>query len=225
MNGFIPWPKYMKFGHTKSPKMKKLVFLLSAIVFVGLVSCNSDEAPIAYHELPIGSKIPKGEVKMKDIDGKETTLKDGFKPNGLLVMFSCNTCPVVKQYQDRTREISKYALANNIGVILLNSNEGTRDDDDSFEAMKNYAKKQGYTWSYVVDQNSVVANAFGASRTPECFLFNKDENLVYHGAIDDNPSDAGNIKRTHLKEAINEMVSGKEVAVKTSRSVGCTIKR
>ena len=205
--------------------MKKLLFLPLAIAFVGLMSCNSDESQIESYELPIGSKIPKAEVKMKDINGKENTLKDAFNMNGLLVMFSCNTCPYVIKNQDRTREISKYALDNNIGVILINSNEGTRDGDDSFEAMKEYAKTQGYNWSYVVDQNSVLADAFGAKRTPECFLFNKEESLVYHGAIDDNPSDAGNIKRKHLKEAINEMVNGKEIAVKTSRSVGCTIKK
>lgn len=205
--------------------MKKRAFLSLAIAFIGLLSCNSDEAPIGSYELPIGSKIPKAEVKMKDVTGQETTLKDAFKGNGLLVMFSCNTCPYVVKNQDRTREISKYALANNIGVIIINSNEGTRDGDDSFEAMKEYAKTQGYNWSYVVDQNSALADAFGATRTPECFLFNKEESLVYHGAIDDNPSDAGNIKRTHLKEAMEEMVNGKEVAVTTSRSVGCTIKR
>jgi hypothetical protein len=162
---------------------------------------------------------------MKDINGKEISLQDAFKENGLLVMFSCNTCPYVIKNQDRTREISKYALDNNIGVIILNSNEGQRDGDDSFEAMKEYAKEQGYNWPYVVDEKSVVADAFGASRTPECYLFNKEETLVYHGAIDDNPSDPSNIKRVHLKEAINEMVNGKDVAVKTSRSVGCSIKR
>lgn len=206
--------------------MKKLLFLPLAIAFVGLMSCNSsNESPISSYELPIGSKVPKADVKMKDINGKETSLKDAFKINGLLVMFSCNTCPYVIKNQDRTRVISNYALDNNIGVILINSNEGQRDGDDSFEAMKEYAKAQGYNWSYVVDKNSVLADAFGAIRTPETFLFNKDQSLIYHGAIDDNPSYAKDVKRTHLKEAINEMVNGKEVAVKTSRSVGCTIKR
>ncbi len=206
--------------------MKKLLFLPLAIAFVGLMSCNSsNESPISSYVLPIGSKVPKADVKMKDINGKETSLKDAFKMNGLLVMFSCNTCPYVIKNQDRTRVISNYALDNNIGVILINSNEGQRDGDDSFEAMKEYAKEQGYNWSYVVDKSSVLADAFGASRTPETFLFNKDQSLIYHGAIDDNPSYAKDVKRTHLKEAINEMVDGKEVAVKTSRSVGCTIKR
>ena len=91
--------------------------------------------------------------------------------------------------------------------------------------MKNYAKQQGYTWFYAVDQKSELADAFGANRTPECFLFNKEESLVYYGAIDDNPKDPENVKRPHLKEAINEMLNGKEVTVKTSRSIGCGIKR
>ena len=205
-------------------KMTKPLFTL-AIAFASLLSCGSDESSVTSYELPIGTAIPKADVKMKDINGKEITLKEAFKPNGLMVMFSCNTCPYVVKNQERTKEISKYALDNNVGVILINSNEGQRMGDDSFEAMQTYAKGQGYNWSYTVDKNAVLADAFGASRTPETFLFNKDQSLVYHGAIDDNPSDAGNIKRTHLKEAINEMVAGKDVSVKTSRSVGCSIKR
>lgn len=205
--------------------MKKLLFFTMVIAFIGIMSCNSNDSAVNANSLAIGSKFPKAEIKMKDISDKEISLKDALKKNGLLVMFSCNTCPYVIKNQDRTREISKYALDNNIGVILINSNEGTRDGDDSFEAMKEYAKEQGYNWWYVVDQNSVLADAFGATRTPECFLFNNEESLVYHGAIDDNPSDAGNVKRAHLKEAINEIVNGKEVAVKTTLSVGCTIKR
>ena len=70
-----------------------------------------------------------------------------------------------------------------------------------------------------------MADAFGANRTPECFLFDNNGKLAYHGAIDDNPSDAGSVSRKHLKEAINESVTGKEVTVKQSKSVGCSIKR
>ena len=205
--------------------MRKLLFLPLAIALVALVSCDDNEPTVEATPLAIGSKVPKANVKMKDISGKEVSLKEAFKENGLLVMFSCNTCPAVKANQDRTKEISKYALENNVGVILLNSNEGQRDDEDSFDEMKDYAKEQGYNWFYAVDQKSVLADAFGANRTPECFLFNKEESLVYYGAIDDNPQNAKNIKRAHLKEAINEMLTGKDVTVKTSRSVGCGIKR
>jgi hypothetical protein len=112
-----------------------------------------------------------------------------------------------------------------LGVILLNSNEAQRTTDDSFADMQAYAKAQGYNWSYAVDANSEVADAFGASRTPECYLFDKDGTLEYHGAIDDSPNDPAAVKSQHLKNAIDEINAGKDVTVKTSRSVGCAIKR
>jgi thioredoxin-related protein len=198
--------------------MKKLLFFLTTSIFA-LVSFSPTS------ELPIGAALPKTDVKMKDVNGSEVTLKQAMKANGLLVMFSCNTCPYVVKNQQRTIENSSYALGNKIGVILINSNEAQRGDEDSFEAMKSYAKAQGYKWYYTLDKNSELADAFGANRTPECFLFNKEARLVYHGAIDDNPANPSAITRKHLKEAIDEMLAGKEVTVKTSRSVGCSIKR
>ncbi|HYC29960.1 MAG TPA: thioredoxin family protein, partial [Chitinophagaceae bacterium] len=98
-------------------------------------------------------------------------------------------------------------------------------DGDSYEDMQAYAKEQGYQWFYAVDKNNELADAFGANRTPECYLFDKSGKLVYHGAIDDNPADASRVNRSHLKEAINELTTGKDVSVKESRSVGCGIKR
>ena len=175
--------------------------------------------------LPIGASIPKGDLKLKDISGKEISLKDAKKKNGLLVMFSCNTCPWVIKNQSRTIEAANYALSKEIGVILLNSNEGSRDDADSFSEMKEYAAAQGYKWYYAVDANNVLADEFGANRTPECFLFNADGKHVYHGAIDDNPGDVSSVNRKHLKVAMDEMISGKDVSVKESRSMGCQIKR
>jgi thioredoxin-related protein len=176
-------------------------------------------------ELPIGADLPKPNVKLKDVSGKEISLKEAAKKNGLLVMFSCNTCPYVIKNQQRTARINNYALKNNIGVVLVNSNEAYRDSDDSYTAMQQYAKRQEYKWHYVVDKNSELADAFGAMRTPEIFLFDKTGKLVYHGAIDDNPSNTASVKRNHLQQAIDEMLSGKDITVKTSRSVGCSIKR
>lgn len=199
--------------------MKKILTSFSVLAAVSLLAFNHID------ELPIGGQLPKADVKMKDISGKEITLKDAKKSNGLLVMFSCNTCPYVIKNQERTREICQYALENNIGVVLINSNEAQRSGEDSYDAMKKYAEANGYKWYYVVDKNSELADAFGATRTPENFLFNKDGKLIYHGATDDNPGDAGNVGRKHLREAIGEMLNGKDVSVKTSRSVGCNIKR
>jgi hypothetical protein len=108
---------------------------------------------------------------------------------------------------------------------LLNSNEAYRADNESLEAMRNYAGNQQYQWFYVVDKNNELADAFGASRTPECFVFNSKGKLVYKGAIDDNPGDAGGVRKEYLKTAIDDMIAGKDIAVKETRSVGCSIKR
>ena len=199
--------------------MKKILFsFIAATAFATLAFTTGDP-------LQIGSTMPKADIKMKDINGKEVAMKDAKKENGILVMFSCNTCPYVIKNQQRTSAIAVYAQKMNVGVILLNSNEALRGNEDSYSAMQQYAKDQKYNWSYVVDKNNEVADAFGANRTPECFLFDKNLKLVYHGAIDDSPSDVSAIKRVHLKEAINELVAGKEITVKESRSVGCSIKR
>ncbi|KIC90130.1 thioredoxin family protein [Flavihumibacter sp. ZG627] len=198
--------------------MKKLLMLAA-------IAISAFAFTMQQGSLPIGSDIPKADIKMKDVSGKILSLADIKTPNGLLVMFSCNTCPYVLKNQERTRGISKYALEKNIGVILLNSNEGDRSKADSYNAMQAYAKKQGYNWPYAIDSNNELADAFGAARTPEVFLFNGDGKLVYHGAIDDSPADESKISRIHLREAINETIAGKDVSVKETRSVGCGIKR
>ena len=199
--------------------MKRIFFVTAAVAVISFAFTTYSGV------LPIGASIPKADLKLKDISGKEVSLKDAKKKNGLLVMFSCNTCPWVIKNQSRTAEIANYALSKEIGVILLNSNEGQRDDADSYSEMKEYASAQGYKWYYAVDANNVLADEFGANRTPEVFLFNAEGKHVYHGAIDDNPGDAGSVERKHLKMAIDEILSGKDVSVKESRSMGCQIKR
>ena len=199
--------------------MKKTIVYLLLLPIVALLAFTYGDP------LPIGAGIPKSDSKLKDISGKEITLKSAVKEGGLLVMFSCNSCPVVKINQARTNEICQFAMKKSIGVVLLNSNEANRSGSESLTAMQQYAKEQGFAWLYAEDKNNQLADAFGATRTPECFLFDKNGKLVYHGAIDDSPSDAASVSRNHLKEAINEIAAGKEVSVKQSKSVGCSIKR
>ncbi len=179
----------------------------------------------AIEPLPLGSPVPQLDRKMMDISGAESSLKDAWKKNGLLVMFSCNTCPYVIKNQDRTIALAKYALSKDVGFVVLNANEGNRSGSESLQAMKAYADAQKYDWPYLVDTHSVMADAFGATRTPECFLFDKNNKLVYHGAIDDSPANASAVTRKHAEIAIREMIAGHEIAMKESRSVGCGIKR
>jgi thioredoxin-related protein len=199
--------------------MKKMFFAAMPILAIAMLSLKPIADPIT-----IGSSIPNADIKMKDIGGNEVSFKDAMKKNGLLVMFSCNTCPVVHKYEKRTVEICKKALENNIGVILLNPNEAYREKGDSYTDMQEYAKKLGYSWNYVVDNNSTMADAFGATRTPEIFLFDKDGKLSYHGAIDDN-ADNAEAAISYMNPAIKNLVDGKKIDPEKTRSVGCSIKR
>lgn len=199
--------------------MKKL-FAAAMIFLAGVCSGKAQQ-----HSLQIGSAIPLIDQSLRDISGKQVTAGTAMGTKGLLVMFSCNTCPYVMRNQARTRQLAKLAKENGIGVLLLNSNEGGRQDGDSYDDMKSYATRQGYDFYYALDAGSRLADAYGASRTPEIFLFDSGGHLKYKGAIDDNPSDASAVKRRHAQEAISEMVAGREITVKESRSVGCGIKR
>jgi thioredoxin-related protein len=176
-------------------------------------------------EIPIGSDIPMGDIAIKDISGNEITLNNMIKVNGLLVMFSSNTCPFVKRNEQRIAAISDYAYKNQVGFVMVNSSEGERKGEESFFAMQKHARDKSWNWYYAIDENAVLANAFGAERTPECFLFNKNGKLVYHGAINDNPGNSGAVTREHLIIAIEEILSGKDVTIKETRSVGCRIKK
>ena len=200
--------------------MKKIMAALTAFAVLGFLAFTPVNEP-----LPLGSAIPKADVKLKDVSGKEKSLKESMKPNGLLVMFSCNTCPVVKKYQSRTLEAAKQASTNQVGVVLLNSNEAYRGKGDGFSDMQVYAKEQGYDFNYLLDTKSAMADLFGALRTPEVFLFDGKGLLVYHGAIDDNSNDASGVTRKHLDIAISELAAGKEISTKKTKSVGCGIKR
>ncbi|CAN5323930.1 thioredoxin family protein [soil metagenome] len=202
--------------------MKKGIKILTAGAVVFLMATAFKVAD--YTELEIGKAIPSADVKMMDISGKEVSLADAKGENGLLVIFSCNTCPYVKLSESRIKEVAKMAKANKIGVILVNSNEAQRADEDSMDEMKKYARAQGYDFNYVVDKNSVVANAFGATRTPHCFLFDKKV-LVYRGAIDDNIKSATDAKEHFLNDAITAVGTGKAVKTNSTKSVGCSIKR
>ncbi len=202
--------------------MKKAITFLSLAVIV--MSGTTAFKAVTNPELELGASIPKSEVKMMDVSGKEVSLADAKMENGLLVIFSCNTCPYVKLAETRIKDITSIALRFKIGVVIVNSNEAQRSADDSFEEMKKYALAQGYKANYVVDKNSQLADAFGATRTPQCFLFDK-KGLVYRGAIDDNIKDAADAKEQYLREALFSVGSGKPVKTTSTKSVGCTIKR
>lgn len=175
--------------------------------------------------IEIGSEIPMANQAMKSADGKTITLEKAKTNEGLLVMFSCNTCPYVIKSEARTKEMMAYATEKKIGMVIINSNEAKRSEEDSDKEMAKYAKKMGYKVPYVVDEKSAVADAFGATRTPEVFLFDGNGKLMYKGAMEDNPSSPAESKNMFLKDAIDKITMGQVPDPNSTKSIGCTIKR
>lgn len=202
-------------------KMKKYFLLPIALLGFGFNFQTADIKPIE-----IGTQLPKADVKLYDVlSGKEFSINDKKGEKGTLVVFSCNTCPFVVANEDRIRKMQRDAQRMKIGVVFINSNEAKRDSEDSKDAMRNYGNDQKFLAPYLVDVNSDLANAFGATRTPENFLFDKTGKLVYRGAIDDSPKDEKAVKAHYLLDAMTALSKGKEIAVKTTVSSGCSIKR
>ena len=182
-------------------------------------------------ELKIGKKAPLTDVKMDAVDGQTYALDDLVQDNGLIVIFSCNTCPFVvgnssfKGWEVQYNDLHKAAKENNIGLVLVNSNEAKRGDVDSMDEMKTHAEAAEYTMPYVVDKDSELANAFGAKTTPHVFVFDAKKKLVYKGSIDN----SWDSKRTDLKKylygAIDHLGKGSDLSEATSAPRGCSIKR
>jgi hypothetical protein len=199
--------------------MKKIMFILMIVASVSAFA--SDKGG----KLAIGGKPGLTDIKMDDVSGAKISLADVKKENGLLVLFSSNTCPFVMQWEGRYPELKAWAEKNKVGMVVLNSNHQKRDSDDSFEAMKKHAKEKGYNFYYALDDESVIANSFGGQTTPHAFVFNSKMELVYKGAIDDSYKSAADVKQAYVKDAITSISSGKAVAISETKPVGCSIKR
>jgi peroxiredoxin len=189
-----------------------------------LLASFAASAALAGPPLPIGASIPSADVKMKSVDGTEQTLAAVKKPAGMLVVFTCNHCPFAKRWESRIVDLGNAYAAKGIGVIAVNANDPKVAEEDAYDVMQQRAKERGMQFPYVVDATSDVARAFGATKTPEAFVFDKDGKLVYHGTIDDNGEDASKVEKPYLKNALEDVLAGREVAVKETKSIGCGIK-
>lgn len=205
--------------------MRSGIILGLAVATMMFTSATANAQQKKIESIPIGADLPGATEKMRSVDGKEVTLKGATTKNGLIVMFSCNTCPYVVKSQERTKEVMKFAKEKGVGMVVINSNDAYRTKDDSYDAMKKYAKDQGYSAPYVVDEKSKVADAFGATRTPEVFLFDKAGKLVYKGAMEDNPATPSESKEMYLQDAVIKMMAGQPATPPTTKSIGCSIKR
>ncbi len=174
--------------------------------------------------LKLGAPAPMSDAKMKSVDGRDLSIADVRGRKGTLVIFSCNHCPWVKAWETRMVALGNSYSKRGIGVIAINPNDLADYPEDDFASMQARAKERGMAYPYVVDATSDVARAFGATHTPEAFLFDRDGRLVYHGTIDDNARQPDKVKSHYLENALKAVVAGKSVAVAETKALGCSIK-
>lgn len=179
-----------------------------------------------------GKQMPLSDLQLTDVKTQYKQALETYKlEKGLVVVFSCNTCPFVVGTPDFTGWERQYnglydqALKQNIGFVLINSNEGKRGKEDSVEEMKKHAEEKGYQMPYLLDEKSVLANAFEAKTTPHVFFFNGDLKLVYSGSFDNIWDNKRTEEIPYLSNAMKAANQGKKIKPATTPPKGCSIKR
>ena len=203
--------------------VRSFAAVLTLAALSGLAAVPSARAEGEATGLVIGDAVPMSEHAMKNVDGKDVTIAAVQGAKGTLVVFTCNHCPWAKAWETRIVELGNTYQKKGVGVIAINPNDPSEHAEDSFEQMQARAKERGFQFAYVVDATSDVARAFGASRTPEFFLFDANGKLVYHGALDDN-KDSKSVDKHYLSDALNALLAGQPIPVAETKAVGCTIK-
>ena len=191
---------------------------LALVVPAGRAFAQGAAGPIA-----LGTALPMADYKMTATNGKTVTIQGVAGKKGVLVVFTCNTCPFAKGWEERIVAVGNAARGNGVGMIAINSNDPERMPGDAMDAMQARAKARGMKYPYAADPAGDVARAFGASHTPEAFLFDAGGKLVYHGAVDDNMDDPKSVKTTYLANAVADLAAGKEQRMAQTKAIGCGI--
>jgi peroxiredoxin len=162
--------------------------------------------------------------KLPGADGKEHSYDEYKDKNAVVVIFSCNHCPYVRAWEDRMIQIQADYASKGVQLIAINANDASKYPEDSFPNMKERARVKKFNFAYLRDEAQSVARSYGAQRTPEIFLFDKNAVLRYHGAIDDNYDDPKAVKEHYLRKALDAVLAGDSISIAETLPVGCSIK-
>lgn len=172
--------------------------------------------------LPLGEAAPKFE-NLLSTDGRRYSLDSFGDRNVLVVIFSCNHCPYVKDYEGRMVQIQADYSSRGVQLVAINSNDESAYPEDAYPEMVRRAKERGFNFVYLRDADQKAVEAYGAVCTPHVFLFDAERVLRYRGRIDDS-RDASRVRSPDLRNAIDDVVRGGPVRVPDTKPFGCSIK-
>jgi peroxiredoxin len=174
----------------------------------------------SFEKLKKGDKAP--DFSLESVDGKTYTLSDFAGKKGMLVVFMCNHCPYVIAKVGAMKGLYE-KCGDKIAIVGINSNDPDYPGE-GMENMKKFAKENGILFPYLLDKTQEVAKAYGATCTPDPFLFDKDQKLVFHGRINDAMEPEDEVKEHTMDENVQKLVSGEEIGDESKYSIGCSIK-
>ena len=173
--------------------------------------------------LALGTAAP--EFSLPDTDGTTVSLSDLSDAPALLVMFICNHCPFVKHIRDELAALGREYREKGVAVVAISPNDVATHPDDSPEKMAEEKAAAGYTFPYLYDETQDAAKAYQAACTPDFYLFDGEQKLVYRGQLDDSRPDSGiPVTGRDLRGALDAVLAGSAVSAEQQPSIGCNIK-
>ena len=203
--------------------MKKTFLTLTGVLVVVAVLFVNATGDV--DGINVGDEAPG--FSLKNIDGSTVSMADYKDNKGLVVVFTCNTCPYAKMYESRIMELNEKYSAKGFPVVAINPNDVEQQPGDSMDEMLARSNEKGYSFPYLRDDSQEVATAYGATKTPHVYVLNKEGSnyrVEYIGAIDDSPRDASDVSETYVADAIDALLTGNKPEVTGKRAIGCTIK-
>lgn len=173
--------------------------------------------------LPLGTAAP--DFSLPDTEGNTVSLSDVSGNKALLVIFMCNHCPFVKHIADGLKQLTDEYIEKGVSVVAISSNDAEKYPDDSPAKMAEEKRQRGYQFPYLFDDDQSVAIAYAAACTPDFFLFDGDNKLVYRGQMDSSRPDSGiPVTGKDLRRAIDTVLAGETPDADQTPSIGCNIK-
>ena len=172
--------------------------------------------------MKIGDSAPA--FSLPGTDGRTYSLDGMTDKPVLVVVFSCNHCPYVQAYEDRLVAIQRDYAGRGVQLVAINSNDDVNYPEDSFEQMVARAKARGFNFPYLRDASQATARAYGATHTPQLFVFDRTRTLRYTGKIDDNWQNPQAVARRYLRDVLEALLADRAPAEPQTHAIGCTIK-